>query len=391
MRRTSDVATIGLFAVLLLAPTLDRVFGLDPVPRRREMRSVASWDEVREAAAQPAALPGALRRWVGDHFGFRNALIRGYARLAVEGLGVSSSEQVMLGREGWLFLGTEHAVASARALSPLRREEVAQVAVAFQTRSARLEQAGARYLLAIVPDKHSVYRQHLPAGMTQVGARTRLDRLERVLVRVPGLTFVPLREPLLALSAQLESYDRIGTHWNACAALMAHGRLMEPIRAWFPEAVVRLPDDYTPRWGAGGDVDLARLLGLEGVLESRTCEAMPRFVPRAVQAVSRRPFAENPMGEGGKIWQSRVEGLPGPRVLLVQDSFGNALRPFLAESFPEATFFVSDTVLTATDADALIERLQPDVVLHVFAERRLEYLLERDRERWSSPTPPGSS
>ena len=80
----------------------------------------------------------------------------------------------------------------------------------------------------------------------------------------------------------------------------------------------------------GGDVALARLLGLEGSLQAPTLHLEPRTAARARSL----PRAAAPYCD----LLTLVPGREAPRLVVIQDSFGIELQPFLSETFARACF-----------------------------------------------------
>jgi hypothetical protein len=370
--RIADGLLAGLFAALLLLPAADDWLHLDPVPARGELRRLGAWDDVEAALGTPAALPAALRAYAADHFGFRNALIRLHARLTVLGLGVSSTDKVVLGKEGWAFLRSERAVESYRAADPFPPAELGHLLDVLETRRRWLEEQGIRYLVVVAPNKHTVYADHLPDTVVRVGPRTRLDELADALAERTRVPLLDLRPVLADAAGRDVVYDPLGTHWNALGAFHAYRAITLRLRDWFPELRPLVLEDFRVHSRPGGDMGLASMLGLEGVLAQQTLALAPRFERRAVDLKLGLPFHKVPKRGFRPSYASGAPGLTGPRVVLLRDSFGSQLWPFFAETFPRV-FYLWPASLTVREVDRrVIAREHPDVVIRLFAERRLQ-------------------
>lgn len=114
------------------------------------------------------------------------------------------------------------------------------------------------------------------------------------------------------------------------------------------------------------------MLGLEGVLAQQTLALAPRFERRAVDLKAGRPFHKVPKKGFRPSYSSGAPGRTGPRVVLLRDSFGSQLWPFFAETFPRV-FYLWPASLTVREVDRrVIVHEHPDVVIRLFAERRLQ-------------------
>lgn len=366
--RVSEWAGIGLFCLLLTLPAADHVLGLDATPAR-EFRSLRTWQSVPEAMPDPTAVSEALREWSADQFGFRNALVRAYSYGSVLGLGASSTESVALGREGWAFLATPDARDSMLARSPLDGFSLGVVVRRFKANRDWLEKRGIQYVVAVVPGKPSVYPEKLPPGVDPMGRLPNLYRVQRALAKA-GIDVVDLRRHLRPLAAD-EIYDPLGTHWNALGAYHGYRALVDPVAARHPEVRPLELDAFRWTREPGGDQELARMLGLDGILRADTWKAEP-LDPVPVLDDEGEPFEGDLISNGARI--SAAQGVPGPRVLLVVDSFGNQLAPFFALTFPEVTYAWPPQIQPAPKFWQMAEQVGPEVVIEVIAERRLETL-----------------
>ncbi len=124
-----------VFLGALLAPALDHMAGLDAAPRPQERRRFGQWSDIQDAwRASPADVPAAMRSVLRDRFGFRNVLLRLHARATVLGLGISNSDQVTLGTDGWLYFSSRRARQSARASDRLSETELDHLLTLLETR-----------------------------------------------------------------------------------------------------------------------------------------------------------------------------------------------------------------------------------------------------------------
>jgi len=82
-----------------------------------EQRGLTQLPELRMDAASAAAFPRAMDAYYDDHLGLRDDMIRAWAWLSIELLGVSPSPKLVVGKQGWLFFGDDDAVAQYRGIA----------------------------------------------------------------------------------------------------------------------------------------------------------------------------------------------------------------------------------------------------------------------------------
>ena len=198
------------------------------------------------------------------------------------------------------------------------------------------------YIFVVVPDKHTVYAEHMPAWVNRIEPRTRLDQLSARVADVPRLAFIDLRQALISAKAVHQVYYQHDTHWNDFGAFAGYREIMRYTRVFFPEAPVIASDQiaFESRTMEG---DLARMLHL--------ADLMPD------EAYNARFSAHRP---------GRTENL---RLLIVGDSFAEALIPYFSWSFGKVVRAIRGGY--GDLPEQIIEEEKPDVVVIEMAERYL--------------------
>jgi hypothetical protein len=291
-----------------------------------------------------------------DAFGFRPTLVRAWNALAVA-LGVSPSEQVVIGKAGWWFVGDHyHAVEYQRAARPFTPEELEGWRRVLEARRAWLAERGIAYVFVVAPDKGSVYQQYLPAALNRVGVLTRLEQLIRHLAEHSDLRIVDVRTALQGMAERERVFEPLDSHWNDLGAWVAYAAIAERLHMQ-PASL----DGFERRRVPGRGNDLALLLSLGDLLPASRLALVPRLLRRARWLPSETVL---PLGSQG-VYISEIDDAL-PRAVVFQDSFGHALRPFLSEHFQRA--FYSWQVLFDP---AVVERERPSVVVQEMVERSL--------------------
>ena len=156
-----------------------------------------------------------------DHFAFRpyfltvNAMIRGNV------LGASGTQQVIYGRNGWLyfsetlndFLGEEL----------LSERELYAVVHNLRLMQDYVEGWGSHFTVMLVPNKNSLYPEHMPYYYWQ-GTVNNWSNLRPLLVE-HGISFVDVFQVLEA--SEERTYFLRDTHWTNYGAMLGNRALME--------------------------------------------------------------------------------------------------------------------------------------------------------------------
>lgn len=298
-----------LFGLLLALPLMAMV--LAPTARsvdRRELRPVAAWPALPGGRGDWRRLPSRIDAYLADHFGFREQLLLAEARIS-QGILKNGSDQVLFGRDGWLFYRLEGNLKQAAGLL-LRRDNVAETADTLASIARTVEARGARFLVAIPPSSATIYGDLLPKWARNRGRETEYDLLLAALA-ARGVTAVDLRPHLRDVTRIAQTYSRYDTHWNPRGALEAFNVVAAAAGHpdWRMDPDVVLVD---APWAGG---DLARMIGIEDVV-SETAPILRDFRPERQAPPTPKPTPFVLAGDR-----------PGPTVLVIGDSFTRGFFP----------------------------------------------------------------
>jgi alginate O-acetyltransferase complex protein AlgJ len=166
-------------------------------------------------------------------------------------------EQVRVGSNGWLFLTDElHYFAEGHASLQTRVRWLHSVAT-------RLEQAGVRLVVAVVPDKARMYAGHAKGDLEYPVYNA--DRYREFLTSLQerNIPVVDLEAALQQTAPRLDLYYLTDTHWNQAGAQLAAQAIALEIQKLHvaiakTEFRTTLATTTQPRTG-----DLVRLMGLQ--------------------------------------------------------------------------------------------------------------------------------
>jgi hypothetical protein len=299
--------------------------------------------------------------WFDDRLTLRDPLVRVRHELDLRVLSISPSPMLVLGEAGWMYFAGEDSIAGFRGTQPFSRAELDAWVDSLSARDRWCRERGLRFVFAIAPNKEEVYPEHFPARFTQVGP-TRLDQLSAELARRTEVTFVDLREALRAESAHDAEddhvYFRLGTHWTARGAWAAARALFAALGT-VPAALAR--ELYAARVDADAPQDS---MGDRLHLETPLAEPIHAFEPAAGWSWTTND-AGSDLPRSTRAWTGGDAA--GPSLVLIHDSFGPWLAPFLAQSARRVVASPSTPRATSVIAHA-----RPDVVLQVYTERVLQ-------------------
>ena len=295
-----------------------------------------------------ADYPAQLSAYVEDNYFLRQELVTAWSALNHRVFRTSISEDVVLGRDGWLYFGGT--LDDYTGANPLDEGEAARAARNLALMREYCETLGARFLFTIAPNKNSLYPAYMPA-LPVFSARRGADNLREALT-AEGVDYLDL---FAVFGGQSETlYFLRDSHWNSKGAALAAdslnaalGRSSGYFSGPFSPQAVHRGDLYAMLYPAGEEMETDMVYG--GTL------AFTYDVP--IRSAENLTILTSGSQEGS--------------LLMFRDSFGNLLYPYLADSYGRALF----SRATAYRLN-LVEERETDCVVVELVERNLRYLLE---------------
>lgn len=351
-----------LFALALAVPLLALALTWSRTMTVFEKRPMAPWPGFELTTA----FPPAFERAFADRFGGRDVLIRVHHATLLEYLGVSALATVLPGHDGWYYWLGEDGLSLARhyrGVEPFPKAYVDATAAELIRRRDWLAARGIAYVVAIVPEKFTIYPEHLPAWVGPSAQPTPYDRVVAAL-EGSGVVLLDLRPALREAKARVRVYYQTDSHWNYLGAMVGYDAIMRAVqRALPPERLPGIVPPQRPPYTAGADFysgDLTGMLGLPGRIREDDFAPLGKILADTTSRCAKRSdAAAQPDVE---IYLCDRPGLP--RAVVYRDSMAIPLIPMLAENFSRAVFITG----RAFDL-ALIEREAPDVVIEEMVER----------------------
>ncbi|MBQ8296390.1 MAG: hypothetical protein IJX77_01240 [Ruminococcus sp.] len=278
--------------------------------------------------------------YFSENFGLRQKLVTLDGKLRAEVMGSSSNEDVIIGKDDWLyytptsddFMNTN--VLSDRAISNIDHN--------LTLLSNYCNEQGAEFIFTVAPNKNSIYPEYMPYNYIETDNSGNLEKLGIKQAQSQSYTYVDLKAVLLEEKAQSELplYHTTDTHWNNVGALAARNALLT-----IGEENDALSNSS---WTAKADWsgDLAEMI-------------YPADVPMDNQFYTDYSFNFSYVGRFRSFDEISIkttcEGRDG-NLFMYRDSFGEAIIPFMAESFAAAEFSraVPYNTMNITDGTTVI-------------------------------------
>ncbi len=307
-----------------------------------------------------------------DYFGFRQPLIKLNSRIAYTWFGISTSENTILGQQGWLFYGEKNSINYYRGLNLFTLEQLQDWQKKLEFRRDWLAAQGIQFMFVIAPNKETIYSEYMPPRINRVQFQSRLDQLVTHLKTHSSINVIDLRSTLLAEKKSHQVYLKTDTHWNLIGAWAGYRAVVNNLLVTMPNLQPHhlLLSDFNILSTHQPGGDLVNFLALGDLITEETVSLQPKFTARAkpahIPALSTDlPSHQQP--QATEIKQSQL-----PRALVIHDSFFfGRVNPLLSEHFSRAIYIWTDGNGFDSNTLAIIAREKPNIVIHEMVERQL--------------------
>lgn len=346
-----DGIFIGLFVLLLSLPAISMPFFRNAEnTEKRELAAFPKWQ--LEDGSWNSNYTKELDQYVMEHIGFRSALVQANAFVYSKIYQQSSESKIILGKENWLFYGeTKEDYLNIPTITERNANNAARTMLLLQQYA---KERGAEWVVAIVPNKSSLYGEYMPGQYKPLPQSGNLELLQEAFARY-GVNYADVQEAFLAEEEVL--YQSLDSHWNYKGASLGYETILRAVsfpHKDFQEIAYEAAYDW--------EADLAQMLYSTGAAPDRQLYPVVDFTyeitshETAPDALRLETYC--PAGQGN--------------VVFYRDSFLNTMHVFVAESFETALF----SRAYPYKAD-LIDQQEADVAVLEIVERNCENLVSR--------------
>lgn len=285
-----------------------------------------------------------------EHFAFRQQLVAANAVLKSSVLGVSSSDQIIVGKEGWLYYtGTLDDYLGENGMSD---RGISNAVYNIGLMQQYIESKGSKFIITIAPNKNSVYSNNMPFYYRQ-GEENNYSKI-RPLLDAAGIHYVDLYD--IFQDSEETLYLKEDSHWNNKGALLVCRRLMDA-----------LGKDYDASMYSGYEVRKEHMGDLAEMLYSVAAQ------PEEDVYYDQIPIYAymNDAASAEDDWIETINPSREGTLLMFRDSFGISMLPFLANEF-EYGYFSRLVPYNLGNLD----KYHPNYVIAERVERRISFFAE---------------
>lgn len=309
--------------------------------------------------------------YYNDTFAGRKKIISKYVKLQKK-LKIDAG-QYFYGQDGWIFYDSIKAnngntLVDYYAEVYFDDEELEKMAQGINMAYDFYAKRGIKYYLIIAPNKEGLYSEYMPSHLQgdRVSDKSRMDLAVEYLQKHTDVNIINFRDVLTASKHEygVNLYYPGDSHWNEVGAYVAFEKLSETLSRDGVRGIPRKPL-RKEMIGLKGfySSDLNRLGGDEDI--SYSVDFLSGKEGKAVVSLDNRFF---------EVWENPKAPVK-KTVLMIRDSFGLALMPYLDKTFAK-NVFAHNRYNKRHELDRLVAEYKPDIMIEEMVERYFDRLLK---------------
>lgn len=332
MSKRKKIAWIALFLIIIVAPSVTYFF--------LEQYVDTTNYENRNTASKPIFTlenykdyPSEFENYYNDNIPYRNLLIGLNNTIDYYLFHQSSSDQVLIGKDGWLFYCNSedgNPVEQSLGYRSFSDEQLRKIADTLMDSKRVLESRGIEFVLFIAPNKETIYEEKLPDYYERKKAETNTDQLIEYLRENTDLRIVYPKEALLREKQENPGvflYQKLDSHWSNAGGYVGAVCLAEELGVDMP-SLEQIALETVPL----STGDLAQMLNIS-VKDGNIDYNLSGFSNQPVQQ-EKWDFATE--------FIYHTSGMDSRNLFVKRDSFSTALAPYIASRFENSCFMHKD-------------------------------------------------
>lgn len=362
----------AIFVTMIFFPVLNKSLVLVKDSENTENRAPAEMPELDISYLD--GFPKKYDQYYSDNFSLRQMLIKSYNYLNLLVFKKSPVPEVIIGNNGWLYLGgNENDVYTGK--NPLTSSELEEFRLELEYRKKYLESRGIRFYVLIAPVKATIYPEYMAMNAFRKRTLSWGEQLHAYLKEKSDLNVPDVFSILRSRKNKGHLYSKIDNHWNAKGALYTASELLTDISSHLKGVdTLNISHFYTEK-GVTTKGNISVMLSNCTFFTDTAINMIPVGGYKSVKGVKAGyPVLAN-FAYVNEYEEVRVnKDTAKPRLLIISDSFGGAIFPYLAESFSRTTKIFDAWQYKLNEE--IIEKENPDVVILLMLESNMRNLLD---------------
>ncbi len=338
--------------------------------------------ENREKASKPKfnikkldKFPDKFDKYYIDNFNIRSLMIRYFNRMNIMVFKKSPfPEKAIIGKDGWLFIAGNE-LDAYRGKKIFTETELVTFKKELEYRTLYLKERNCKFYFVIAPAKANIYSEMLPDNIYKANKQSSGEQLNEYLKSKSSVNVINIYETLRNKKNEDFLYYKIDNHWNEFGAFHAANGILEYIKKDFPDIKTNNLNDFTISKSTLKTGNIVSMFSDTTLFSDIYYNLKPKL---GFNAKHKNPVGYPCVPNFPYPWEyelnKEIKDSKNPKVLIISDSFGGNIYPFLAEQFSR-TVKIFDSWQFKLNED-IVNNEKPNIVLVIGLEANIKNILD---------------
>jgi len=323
--------------------------------------------------------PARYDTFYNDHFDLRNTLIKYYNIYNIRAYRKSPIPSVIIGANDWLYL-TGDEMDSYMGKNRLTAKELFSYKEELEYRKRYLAERNIKFYFLVIPCKASIYSENIGYEYFRHSKETWGEQLNNYLAHNSSIKPIGVFDSLRANKKPNNLFYKLDNHWNDLGAFYTANEVFRRMHQDFPAIEPLQLSDFTIKHSVNPSGNLEKMLGNLGIFSESSVELVPKNGFKSAEAnKTGYPPIEGFVYPWDYEVVREIKGSTKPKLLIIGDSFGKNIFPFLSENFCK-TVKIFDSWHYGIN-EPIVESEKPDAVILMIDEPVIRSLLKYTTRR----------
>jgi alginate O-acetyltransferase complex protein AlgJ len=304
--------------------------------------------------------------YFNDRFAFRNSSVQAISKFRFRLFRISPMPVIVeVGKYDWLYTSRPDYIEETS--TPFTPAQLDSVILNLKIITKYFDIRNIKYYFAMIPVKERIYPEYMPPALLYRMRFSKAEQLHAELVKHPDIRAIDVKDELIKGKKLRPTYYSADTHWNEYGAFLGYRKIIERVRADFPQVVPFELSDFEVDSVITDAGDLQLLMGFRDELHYIRYHLKNRNPVEPV-IIDSTLFESTNSRYSIREMPAPVNGL---RLFLVRDSFSQYMRYFITPNFDRTVLGWQPVVPVAK-----VMQEKPDIVIHEILEHFVMFTLQ---------------
>lgn len=318
--------------------------------------------------------PAQYEKYYNDNFTIRSIMVKYFNLINIVVFKKSPvPDQVVIGKDNWLFVAGNE-VDSYRGKNRFSQSELEKFKQELEYRKKYLDERGCKFYLLIAPAKANIYSEKMPNTIFQSCKQSWGEQLIEYLNNYSEVKPLNVYDVFRANREKELLYYKLDNHWTQLGAFYCANEFFKRVSTDFPGVAASSLENYNISKTEINTGNIIKMLSNIGNYSDYLFQLTPKsgFQAKDVKTMGYPVVSGFPYP-----WEyeknKEIGDSKKPKILIVSDSFGGDIFPFIAEEFSRSVK-IFDSWQYKLNED-IVKSEKPDIFLLIGSEAAIRNML----------------